>query len=96
MLFQFIYAVRQPSGNAILIILTKASHLVMVGYLSQVASHNHVFSFSSRIPNALPGITVFGTHTSNTIYSSLDRPSGISTLRNHKWCVVIVLVASPA
>ena len=71
MMFQFSYAGRQPSQKSSCVILTTASHLVVVGSLSRVASIRHIFRCSAHIPDGPPDFPVWIPSTSAAISSSL-------------------------
>ena len=59
MVFNVIYGVRWTSRNARCIIITTASHLVLIGYFYHVAYLIHVLRFSSRITDGPPALPVW-------------------------------------
>ena len=54
-------------------------HLIVVGFLSHVTSHNHAFRCSVSIPDSPPDLPVRRPHTSAVISSLLDGSLGIAT-----------------
>ena len=68
------------SRNASFVILTKASHLVVVGYLFHVASHNHIFRCSAYVPDKPPALPVLRPCTASAISSFLGRTSWIAAV----------------